>query len=231
MKFNTLFVIFILGTSLANAQVRNQLWLSGEISHEPIKKVELDFNTNIRFGTPDGLNTLYQELGAKYTKIKWFRPSIDYRFITSYDERRNYSYTHRLNFNADFRHKLSDFKIGIRFRYQMYLARGVALETGTDLDPSFRIKPYVDWDIPKKKFKPGISAEFFYDPSYGPFGRTFNRVRLGANIEFDLPKKQTLNITYYFGNKYFAKNRYVENILSLTYGFEWKRKTTKKVAD
>lgn len=211
----------VLMSFVLQAQSRTALWLSGEISRELIKNVDVNFNTNIRFVDPGGLNTLYQEVGIKYNGIKWLKPSIDYRFVTSYDERNNYTNSNRLNFNLDFRHKLKDFKGGVRFRYQMYLANWVA--TDSDLDPSIRIKPYISWEIPKKKFKPQLSAEFFYNPIYGQFGRAFNRVRIGANVEFDLPKKQTLSITYYFGNKFFAKNTYYEHILSLGYAFEWKK--------
>lgn len=209
-----------------HAQTRTALWLSGEISRELIKDLDVNFNSNVRFVNPGGLNTLYQEVGVKYNGIKWLKPSIDYRLVTSYDERNNYNNSNRLNFNLDFRHKLKNFKGGIRFRYQMYLANWVY--TDSDLDPSFRIKPYISWDIPKKKFKPQLSVEFFYNPVYGDYGRAFNRVRYGATIEFDLPKKQTLSLTYYFGDKFLAKNTYYEHILSLGYGFEWKKKKEKK---
>lgn len=220
---NVLFLILLAISGLnTHAQTRTALWLSGEISREVVKDVSVNFNTNVRFVNPGGLNTLYQELGVKYNGIKWLKPSIDYRFVTSYDDLNNYSNSNRLNFNLDFRHKLKDFKAGVRFRYQTYIAKGVS--TDSDLDPSFRIKPYISWEIPKKKFKPSLSVEFFYNPVYGPFGRAFNRVRYGASVEFDLPKKQTLEITYYFGDKFFAKNMYYEHILSLGYAYEWKKK-------
>lgn len=216
LSFPTLFV---------SAQTRSSLWLSAEINREVIKDVDLNFNTNIRFQNPGGLNSLYQELGAKYSGFNWVRPSIDYRLITSYDERNNYTISHRLNLNLDFRKKFNDFKVGIRFRYQLYLANWVY--TDSDLDPYFRIKPHLTWNIPKKKFTPELTVEFFYNPIYGPYGRSFNRIRYGANVEFDLPHKQTLTVQYYFGHKFYAKNPYTEHILSLTYSYNWKKKKKK----
>lgn len=226
MRILLYFSFFLMMCFRLHGQTRTALWLSGEVSREIVKDISVNFNTNVRFVDPGGLNTLYQEVGVKYNGIKWLKPSIDYRLVTNYDDRDNYSNSNRLNFNLDFRHKIKDFRGGVRFRYQMYLSN--QLGTGSDLDPSFRIKPYISWVNSKKKFIPQLSVEFFYNPVYGEFGRSFNRIRFGAGVEIDLPNKQSLEITYYFGNKFLANNPYYEHILSLGYAFEWKKSKAAK---
>jgi len=210
----------------ARAQDRSQVWFGAGIKREVARDVVMGVQTNARIRTDGALQTLFQELSIKSEHLKWFRPSVDYRFITSYDKNGNTDYSHRLNFNADFRYKIKEVKVGARGRYQMFL--GNAILTGTDLDPSFRIKPYVEWTIPKTRFTPEFSTEFFYNPANGPVGDRFNRVRFGLTLGIDLPGPNTLGLTYYYGKRFNTGNPYNEHILSLEYGFEWKKAKEKK---
>lgn len=205
---------------------RGQFWFAAGIKREIKYDLEVNLNTNLRLNNFGELATLYQEASLKYTKLDWLRPSIEYRIVTKYDERRNYENSHRLNFNADFRHKIAQIKFGARLRYQMYI--GGFISDGGDLDPAFRIKPHVSWDRPKSKITPEASVELFYNPVYGPYGNRFNRVRYGLTLDFDLPKSNEISLTYYYGQKFSSKNNYNEHILSLEYTFEWKKAKKKK---
>ncbi len=160
--------------------------------------------------------------------MDWFRPSVEYRIVTSYDSRGNYSNSHRVNVNLDFRMKVQDFKIGTRLRYQGYLGGGSAAAGGSDLAPAYRIKPYVEWSN-KSRFTPEVSTEFFYNPVPGPVGNRFNRVRYGLTLNIDAKGPNDLSLTYYYGRKFNTGKPYSENILSLEYSFEWKKaKKSKK---
>ena len=224
----TLFLGFCLSAwSQQQQSTRGQFWFSAGVTRELKYDLELNLNTNLRLNDYGQLTTLYQEASLKYSKISWFKPSVEYRIVTNYDERRNYENSHRLNFNADFRHKIQQIKFGARLRYQMYI--GGFVTTGGDLDPSFRIKPYVEWVRSKKsKITPKLSTEFFYNPEFGPYGKRFNRIRYGASLDFNLPGSNELGLTYYFGQKFDSKNNYNEHILSLEYTFEWKKDKKKK---
>ncbi|AEA43877.1 DUF2490 domain-containing protein [Fluviicola taffensis] len=219
-------VLCIYSISWGQQSTRGQFWFSAGIKREIKYDLEVNLNTNLRLNNFGELATLYQEASVKYTKLDWFRPSIEYRIITNYDERRNYDNSHRLNFNADFRHKIEQIKFGARLRYQMYI--GGFVSTGSDLDPAFRIKPHVAWDRPKSKITPEASVEFFYNPNFGPYGNRFNRVRYGLTLDFDLPKSNKISLTYYYGQKFSSKNNYSEHILSLEYTYEWKKAKKKK---
>lgn len=202
------------------AQDRAEIWLGAGIKREIFNDLTAGFQTNARISTTGTWQTLFQEVSLKSEHIKWFRPSIDYRFIASHEDNGNTVYGNRLNFNADFRHKISDFKFGARGRYQIFL--GDFVLTGTDLDPSFRIKPYVAWEIPDTRFTPEFSTEFFYNPQNGPTGDRFNRVRYGLSLNIDLPNSQELGLTYYYGRRFNTGNPYNEHLFSIEWSYEWK---------
>lgn len=227
MKSFIVAALFLLPGFLGwNQSTRGQFWFSAGVKRELKHHLEANLNTNVRLNNYGQLATLYQEASLKYTKLEWFRPSIEYRIVTNYDERRNYENSHRLNFNADFRHKIQQIKFGARVRYQMYI--GGFASSGSDLDPALRFKPHVEWDKPKSKITPEASVEFFYNLTNGPFGRTWNRVRYGLTLNFNLPGSNEIGLTYYYGQKFNAKNNYNEHILSLEYTFEWKKAKKKK---
>lgn len=212
--------LFLFGT--LQAQDRGELWFGAGISREVKPKLTVAVQTNLRTSYTLGVQTWFNELSVKSTHLGWFRPSVDYRLITSFDALRNSLTLQRLNLNFDFRGKLKDFRPGIRFRYQFFLGNGVAI--GNDLDPSFRIKPYVSYKIDGKRLSPTLSAEYFYDPSNGPVGRRFNRQRYGLGTDIDLPGPNEGNVTLYYGKKFNTGNPYNEFLLSFEYNFDWKKK-------
>lgn len=209
------------------AQTRSEIWLGAGIKREVVSDVVVGFQTNARIATSGKLETLFQEVSVKSEHLKWLRPSVDYRFITSYADNGSYSLSNRINVNADFRRKFKerDIKIGTRLRYQISVDNGTT--SGGDLDPAFRIKPYIEFALPNTRVTPEFSTEFFYNPVYGEFGQRFNRVRLGFSANIDLPGPNSLGFTYYFGHKYNTGNPYNEHLFSLEYGFEWKKPKSK----
>lgn len=205
---------------------RGQFWFAAGATREFKHHLEVGVGSNLRLNQFGQLRTLYQEASLKYTRFDWFRPSVEYRLITSYDQRRNYAISNRVNINLNFRYSWQDFKFGTRFRYQFAL--GGMATTGGDLDQALRIKPYVSYGKKKALVKPEVSVEFFYNPANEPMGHRFNRVRYGFTLDFNLPKSNDLSLTYYYGSRFNNKIPYKEHILSLEYGFEWKPKKKKK---
>lgn len=216
----TLFAVCIGFSSFG--QDRGEFWFAAGVKREVAKNIVAGASSNLRVSYTGQLRTLYQELSVKSEHLDWFRPSIEYRLITSYDERGNYMNSNRLNINLDFRHKIEDMKLGTRLRYQMNL--GSAGGGGGDLDPSYRFKPYFSYEPKDWKVTPEISAEWFYTTTNSPTGNRFNRFRGGLTANINLPGSNSLGITYYYGRKFNTGNPYSEHLLSLEYGFEWKKK-------
>lgn len=203
-------------------QDRGEFWFAAGVKREVAKNFVAGANTNLRINYYGQIQTLYQELSLKSEHLDWFRPSVEYRLITSYDKRGNYSNSNRVNVNLDFRHKLNNLKVGARFRVQTNLGR--ATSGGGDLDPALRIKPYVAYDKKEWMINPELSTEFFYTTANSPTGDRFNRMRIGLTGNIDLPGPHELGLTYYYGRKFNTSKQYQEHLLSLEYTFEWKKK-------
>lgn len=216
---------FLILSAVTWSQTRSQLWLGIGLKRDIGKHWVAGIQTNARWRTDGALQTLFQEASLKSEHLKWFRPSVDYRFITSYAPNGNPLYSNRVNFNFDFRSKYKDFKYGTRIRYQLFI--GGRYTSGSDLDPSIRIKPYISYSIPKKRLQPELSAEWFYNPVYEENGQCFNRFRVGLTGNIDLPGPNELSLTYYYGKKFNTGSPYTEHIFSLEYSFEWRKKADK----
>jgi hypothetical protein len=216
-----LILLTLLFSQFSFGQNRSELWLSAGVKREIKPHWVASIGTNARIRHDGKLQTLFQDVGIKSEHLSWFRPSIEYRLITSFDKLGNYSFSNRLNFNLDFRYSFDALKVGTRIRYQAFIGKSTI--SGGDLDPSLRIKPYVTYTFSKSRIQPEFSTEFFYNPVYGPNGRSFNRVRFGLTANIDLPGSNDCSITYYYGRKFNTGNPYQEHLLSLEYGFEWKK--------
>lgn len=204
------------------SQDRSEIWVGAGLKREVATGLVLAYQSNARYSTTNnGFQTLFQELSIKSEHIKWFRPSFDYRFVTSYALNGNTTYSNRFNINIDFRKKTEQFKFGLRARYQLSI--GNSTTSGGDLDPAIRFKPYIQFMPKKGRISPELSAEFFYNPVYEYLGRQFNRTRYGLTLNIDLPGPNELGITYYYGQKFNSKKTYQEHLVSLEYCFEWKK--------
>lgn len=221
MRQLSVFLIMTVFSTALLAQDRTEMWFSASVKTKITKNIVGSLGTNTRFRSDGKLQTLFQDVNIKSTHISWFRPSAEYRLITAYDNIGNYSLSHRLNLNADFRYKTEQFKIGTRLRYQTFLGNYAAV--GSDLDPAFRMKPYVVYEMGNSKITPELSAEIFYNPVNEVNGNRFDRYRIGFTGTIDLKGKNELSLTYYYGRKFNTGNPYNEHLISLEYGFEWKR--------
>jgi hypothetical protein len=206
------------------AQDRGELWIGAGVSKKIVPNTILSFQSNLRASFTMGPQTVFQELGLKSEHLDWLQPAIDYRLVTNFDNLGNATTTNRLNFNATFKYKLGALRPSLRFRYQTFIGNFNA--TGTDLDPSFRLKPSLKYKINDSRIQPSIGAEFFYDLGYGPTGRRFNRQRYGLGAEVDLPGSNELAVTMYYGRKFNTGNPYNEFLFSIEYNFELKKKKT-----
>ncbi len=216
----------LLVLNLSQAQDRTEIWLGAGIKTELSPKWVLAAGSNLRMRTDGKLQTLFQDVSIKSTHLKWFRPSLELRFITSYDKAGNYSNSPRINVNLDFRKEIKEFKFGTRLRYQAGFG-GDATSAG-DLDRAMRIKPYFTYSIKESRFTPGFSTEFFYNPANSATGNRFNRMRMGFSCDIDVPGPHEIGVTYYYGRKFNSGRPYNEYLFSLEYVYNLKFDKKKK---
>ena len=146
MKKLAFLVCLFAGVS-AHAQHEGMVWTEVGVSGKVVKRLGWSADLNARFGAA-GLETFFPQIGFKYKVEKWFRPSIDYRYILDKDKYGNMLGGHRINFNANFEETIDRFEVEARVRYQYAFNGFVASDNfDPDLDRSWRLKGDVKYDI------------------------------------------------------------------------------------
>lgn len=217
MKHLALIAFLFVGVS-AYAQHETQVWTEVGVSGKVVKRLGWSVDINSRFGAA-GLETFFPQVGFKYKVKKWFRPSIDYRFILDKDRYGNMLSGHRINFNANFEKPIERFELGARLRYQYAFNRFVnSGDFDPDLDQAWRLKGSVKYDIDNSIFTPLFSAELFYNPQYGPDrGLSKMRIAVGTSLELDGPHKVSAK---YQLDKRFEFGSNLRHVISLSYGYK-----------
>lgn len=210
------FLIYSQGTG----KVWTELGVKGEIT----SNLDWAAEANTRFGS-NGVETFFPQVSLKYKAYKWFRPSADYRAIFDREKNGNYSFSNRLNLNAEFKHLLKRTTFEMRFRYQYSFNRLVSDENyDAEFDEAFRIKPSVSYDINNSIFSPVISLEYFYNPAFGDLGKRFTKLRMFAGVELELDGPHKVSFGYIFDQRINLPNPRTRHILSLSYAYSLKTK-------
>jgi hypothetical protein len=69
-------------------------------------------------------------------------------------------------------------------------------------------------------FSPTASAEFFYDPSYGQYGRQFTKIRTFVGVKFDWKKPFDIAVGYMFDGKINLPKPSNRHILSVSFAYK-----------
>lgn len=198
-----------------HAQTRTMLWMDAGIKKEFSKKIEVGAFVNSRFDN-GGLNVLFPSVYFKYKLTKWFRPSVEYRYIYERFAPQIYSDGNRINLNADFKYEIKQFELGFRLRYQFsFNALRNTEFYDAEFDQSFRFKPSLTYNIENSIFTPHISAEWFLNTSGGPSYGQITRLRssLGTDIDLKGPHKMEVGVLFdYKFNKSNLSNVFIVNL-------------------
>ncbi len=217
MKQLVIFIFLFAGVS-AYSQHEGMVWTEVGVSGKVVKRLNASLEINSRFGA-SGLETFFPQLGLKYKVKKWFRPSVEYRYVLDKDRYDNMLSGHRLNFNANFEKSKKRFDFGARLRYQYAFNRFVnSGNLDLDLDQAWRLKGGVKYDINNSIFTPLFSAELFYNPQFGP-DQGFSKIRIAAGTSFELDGPHKISVKYQM-DKRFEFGRDVRHVLSISYGYK-----------
>lgn len=214
-----LILITILGFSgLTKAQSEFQVWTELGVKGDIIKKMDWFVDLKTRFGDV-GLNQFLPEAGIDYKVTKWFKPSISYRLIAAPNKYGNFKASHRINFNANFKENIDRFRLGLRARYQ-YAMSGAGQEYDSDFDQAIRVKPSIEYDINNSIFSPKASAEFYYDPVFGPSGQRFTKMRIGIGSALELDGPHSVSFKYQIDKWFRDYSRGLRHVISVSYGYK-----------
>lgn len=208
-------------SSVCFAQDEYMLWTEIGASGDLMKKMDWYADFTSRIGKR-GLETFFPQVGIEYKVKKWFKPSLEYRLIIDKNSIGNYKSSNRLNLNANFKKDIDRWGLSARVRYQLAFKRLVGSNYNDDFDPAIRLKPAVSYDIDNCILTPKASAEFFYNPTYGPKGPGFTKVRMaiGASLELDGP--HDFSFKYQVDKRFNDYEAGLRHVLVLSYSYKFK---------
>lgn len=217
--FISLLFVFVTGESFSQHEFMQ--WTSVGAEGKIIKKRlywagELDF----RFGE-NGMETFFPQAGIEFKATDWCKASVEYRFIIEKNNIGNYKATNRLNYNLNFSQDVKRFSFGLRLRYQSAFASLRETDNyNADFDQAIRLKPDLEYDIDNSIFTPKISAEWFYNPSYGPDGPGFDKIRIGIGSSLELDGPHQISFKYQLDKRFHDPAKDLRHVLSIGYTYK-----------
>jgi hypothetical protein len=211
-------LIFLVFSLFSKAQDEFMIWT--EIGAKGKITKDLGWNADINTRFVPGVETFFPQVGLSYKVTKWFKPSIEYRFIIDKNKYGNYKSSSRLNFNLAFKHDVKRFYGSLRVRYQSSFNKVNSEEYDGDFDQAFRFKPAIEYKIRKSRFIPGVSAEWFLNPAYGP-NRGITKIRLAAGTKIELKGPHEISVKYQIDKKLRNYSAGMRHVVSLGYGYKF----------
>lgn len=126
------------------------------------KKLDVKFNQEIRLkDNSTQINSILSELELGYKLNKRFNLSTGYRL--TFDKKSDgYENFGRWFADLNFDHKLDQFKLEYRLRYQHQQQFGLTRDAGDYPEMKYRLQAKVEYNIKKWKLDPYISGELFF---------------------------------------------------------------------
>jgi hypothetical protein len=208
-----------------------QTWIETGVKGKIVKRLDYSLDLTNRFGNL-GTETFFPQASFKYKITDWFKPSIDYRIIFKKEPNLNYNSSNRLNFNLNFNKLFGRVNIGLRLRYQYSFSQITGANYQPEFDKAYRIKPGVSYDINNSILTPNASIEFFYNPTRGPLGQRFTKMRAFIGTELELKGPHGIELGYIYDQSMNLPDPSTRHILNLSYVFKIESpKKKKKKAD
>lgn len=215
-----LLILFLLISSSVHSQHEFMTWVEVDASGKIVNNLKWNAGVTGRFGAA-GAETIFPQVGLEYKVTKWFRPSLEYRFIVEKNKIGNYKANNRINVNLNFKHTIDRLSMGLRVRYQYAFNRLSADAYDADFDQAFRFKPAFEYNLKGTKLSPVISAEFFLNPSYGPMSPGFTKVRAAAGFKYEFKGPHAVSVKYQLDKKFRNHAANLRHVLSLSYSINF----------
>jgi len=196
-----------------------ELWTKASAEGDVVSDLSWSASLNTRFGNR-GVNTFFPQVGLEYKVQKWFRPSVEYRFILDQDKYTNFSAMHRINFNANFKAELIDrININTRLRYQYAFNRGSVENFNPDFDQAIRLKVAAKYKIKGNPVTPLATYELFYDPSFSATGPSLSKMRVAVGASIKVAKGQRVSAKYQLDKRFMSFDENLRHVLAFSYSY------------
>lgn len=200
LYFFSAFVLYF-SSSLAQQSKDAGMWATFSVQHPLSKKINLVIDQECRLKENyQRINLFYTNLGIDYKLNKSIKISPTYRTIQKQRLDGSFSYRHRLMLDVTLKKKLKKFTLSERVRYQIEVQDLYTSRKGKLAEQFLRFKTDLKYSL-NDRITPYISCELRYQirspRGDGPeYDHDFHRVRNVLGIEYQLNKKNSVNLYY-----------------------------------
>ncbi|WP_372756623.1 DUF2490 domain-containing protein [Mariniflexile sp.] len=202
-------------------------WTTIEIEYKLNKKWSFSLAEQLRLKENLSLvDKYFTELQAEYSFNKNFSLAGGARFSRQNDTEGNiqgYENHFRFQFDAKYKHKINNFKLDYRLRYQNKDDMSVSIEDGDYANQHIRFKTDVEYNIKNWKLDPQFSAEIFNHFEKGE-ENGFNKYRLTFGTDYDMKDYGKINVFYRFEKELNVDLPETTKIIGLSYKYTIKNK-------
>ncbi|MFA6618203.1 MAG: DUF2490 domain-containing protein [Candidatus Neomarinimicrobiota bacterium] len=162
---------------------------------------ELRFNNN-------GLDESLTEAELKYSPLKNLDLGLSYRLTMDHKSNKPTEYIHRYSVFSAFEHEIGRFLPSLKIMFSNYNGDNNLLNL-------LRYKANLEYDIPKLKVDPFLSAELFHQLE----NSTIYKIRYGLGADWRFIKDQSIGLSYKLDN-YLNENK-IKHIITLDYSYKF----------
>lgn len=215
------FILLFLLPFLGWSQQEFNFWASAELKGDLVKKTDWSAEMTSRFDR-NGLATLFPQVGIEYKVKKWFKPGIEYRFVTNRNKIGNFKASHRLNFNLNFKQKIAKrLEASYRIRYQYAFDRlNPTVEYDAEFDQAIRLKAKFEYDIKGFSITPAIGNELYINPGFDPYNRHLTKNRFALEAGWDSNSKHGISLKYNLDKRLDSYKSNLRHIVALSYSYK-----------
>jgi hypothetical protein len=220
IKRPLLLFLLILPASVTFSQEKDfGIWAGIAAEKELIKNLELNFDVNLRtYHNVSEIEEAFFDVGLNYKFNKYLSAALSYRYTQFKEDDELFHPRHK--WFADLKGKLplGDFDISARFRYQQRYKTYFEDENDRESKEVGRLKLKALYNIPSFPVNPYLSAELFF-PMFSGVERTVEKKRFMAGFEYNISKKNSIEIEYIYQRDFFPKLSDM-NIISVNYNIK-----------
>ena len=225
----TFFTILIINTVFSQTNTNDfSTWFSAELNYKLDKKWIFSVQEQLRFKeNASTTDSYFTQFGAAYKLTKGLVFGVGYRYIKLNDNqgaKQGYNDFGRLQFDLSYRHKLNDFSLKYRVRYQTKNELGVP----DNANNKIRFKTSIGYNIKGWKLDPKFSAEIYNRIDATNTSKNgFKKYRLTLGTSYSIKNAGMLGVFYRIEKDINAAIPTTNNILGLKYSYTIKKKRKK----
>ncbi len=220
----TISILIIVITSNISYSQNSDLanWTTIGLEYKLNKKWDFGLEEQLRL--KENISTIdeyFTQFNTEYSVSKNFTLGAGLRYIKENDNEGNIQgYENHFRFNADvsYKHKINDFTLKYRLRYQNKNELGISSSEGDYANQHIRFKTSVGYNIKGWKLDPEFSAEIFNHFEKGE-DNGYDKYRLTFGTEYKFKNSGKINLFYRIEKELNQSIPKTTNIIGLKYTY------------